>query len=35
VPGVDDAERILERAYRTLDSLLPKLGPEELATPRR
>src|SRR4051812_8912902 len=22
VPGVDDAERILERAYRTVDSLL-------------
>ncbi len=35
VPGVDDAERILERAYRTLDSLLPKHGPEDLATPRR
>jgi uncharacterized damage-inducible protein DinB len=26
---------ILERAYRTLDSLLPKLAPEDLATPRR
>jgi uncharacterized damage-inducible protein DinB len=25
----------LERAYLTLDSLLPKLGPEDLATPRR
>ena len=34
VPGVDDAERILERAYRILDSFLPKLGREELATPR-
>jgi hypothetical protein len=35
VPGVDDAERILERACRILDSFLPKLGREELATPRR
>jgi uncharacterized damage-inducible protein DinB len=30
----DDAARILERAYRTLDSLLPTLTPEALATPR-
>jgi uncharacterized damage-inducible protein DinB len=35
LPGVDDAERILEQAYRTLDSLLPKLGTEDLAIPRR
>lgn len=35
VPGVDDAERILEQAYRLLDALLSKLGPEDLATPRR
>ena len=35
VPGVDEAERILERAYLVLDSLLPKLGPKDLATPRR
>ena len=34
-PGVDDAERILDRAYRLLDSLLPKLGQEDLAAPRR
>jgi uncharacterized damage-inducible protein DinB len=32
---VDDAERILERAYATLDSLLPQLGKEDLAIPRR
>ncbi len=30
----DDAARILERAYRTLDTLLPTLTPEALATPR-
>jgi uncharacterized damage-inducible protein DinB len=30
----DDAARILERAYRTLDSLLPTLTPERLATPQ-
>ena len=35
LPGVDDAERILQRAYRILDSFLPELGREELATPRR
>jgi uncharacterized damage-inducible protein DinB len=29
----DDAARILERAYRTFDALLPKLTPEFLATP--
>src|SRR5262249_51786857 len=31
----DDAARILEGAYRTLDALVPKLTPEFLATPRR
>jgi uncharacterized damage-inducible protein DinB len=31
----DDAARILERAYRTLDGVLPTLTPELLATPRR
>jgi uncharacterized damage-inducible protein DinB len=30
----DDAARVLERAYRTLDGLLPTLTPEALATPR-
>jgi uncharacterized damage-inducible protein DinB len=30
----DDAARVLERAYRTLDGLLPTLTPELLATPR-
>jgi uncharacterized damage-inducible protein DinB len=30
----DDAARILERAYRTLDSLRPMLSGEMLATPR-
>src|SRR5262245_28843020 len=34
VPTADDAARILERAYRTLDALLPTLTPELLATPR-
>ena len=34
-PTVEDAERILERAYRVLGSLLPALGAEDLATPRR
>jgi uncharacterized damage-inducible protein DinB len=34
VQTVDDAARILERAYRTLDSLLPTLTQEFLATPR-
>jgi uncharacterized damage-inducible protein DinB len=34
VPTVDDAVRILERAYGTLDGVLPKLTPELLATPR-
>jgi uncharacterized damage-inducible protein DinB len=34
VATVDDAARILERAYRTLDAILPRLTPEILATPR-
>ena len=34
VQTIDDAARILERAYRTLDSILPALTPELLATPR-
>jgi uncharacterized damage-inducible protein DinB len=33
VPTPDDAGRLLERAYGTLDSLLPTLTPELLATP--
>ena len=34
VQTVDDAARVLERAYRTLDVVLPTLSPEKLATPR-
>jgi uncharacterized damage-inducible protein DinB len=34
VPTIDDAARILERAYKTFDSLLPTLSPERLNTPR-
>ena len=34
VPTPDDAARILERAYRTLDAVLPTLTPDRLATPR-
>src|SRR5262249_836372 len=34
VPTVDEAARILDRAYRTLDTIFPKLTPEFLATPR-
>ena len=30
---VDDAERLLERAYRRFDELLPRLTPDWLATP--
>src|SRR5262245_2569715 len=30
----DAAAGVLDRAYRTLDDLLPKLTPEQLATPR-
>src|SRR5436305_7462943 len=32
LPTVDDAARLLERAYRTVDSVLPTLTPEMLAT---
>jgi uncharacterized damage-inducible protein DinB len=34
VPTADDAARILDRAYRTLDAVLPTLTPERLAAPR-
>jgi uncharacterized damage-inducible protein DinB len=34
VQTIDDAARILERAYRTVDSVLPTLTPELLTTPR-
>jgi uncharacterized damage-inducible protein DinB len=34
VPTVEDAARILDRAYRTLDALLPTLTPDLLTTPR-
>jgi len=34
VATIDDATRVLERTYRILDSLLPTLTPELLATPR-
>jgi uncharacterized damage-inducible protein DinB len=33
LPALADAERLLERAYRRLDELLPALTPERLATP--
>jgi uncharacterized damage-inducible protein DinB len=33
LPAVADAERLLDRAYRRLDDLLPALTPERLATP--
>lgn len=33
LPTVIDAERHLDRAYATLDRLLPTLGPERLAAP--
>ncbi len=33
LPTVDDAERLLDRAYKILDELLPTLTPERLATP--
>jgi uncharacterized damage-inducible protein DinB len=35
VATVEDAARLLDRAYRTLDTLLPDLTPGRLATPRR
>jgi uncharacterized damage-inducible protein DinB len=34
VPTVEDAGRILDRAYRTLEAVLPTLTPEVLAAPR-
>jgi uncharacterized damage-inducible protein DinB len=34
VPTIDDAGRILDRAYRTLDAVLPTLTPGLFATPR-
>jgi DinB family len=34
VSTVDDAARILDRAYQTLNGLLPTFSPELLATPR-
>jgi uncharacterized damage-inducible protein DinB len=34
LPTVDDAERVLDRAYEILDELLPTLTPEQLTTPR-
>ena len=33
LPTVDDAERLLQRAYQRFDELLPTLTPERLATP--
>jgi uncharacterized damage-inducible protein DinB len=33
LPAVDDAERLLEKAYRMLDVLLPALTPDRLAQP--
>jgi uncharacterized damage-inducible protein DinB len=32
VPTIDDAERLLERAYRRFDELLPTFTPERLTT---
>ena len=34
LPTVEDAERRLDQAYRTLDGLWPDLTPEHLAAPR-
>lgn len=34
LPTVDDAERLLDRAYATFDLLLPALTPGRLATPQ-
>ena len=34
LPTVDDAERLLQQAYQIIDTLLPTLTPEWLATPR-
>jgi uncharacterized damage-inducible protein DinB len=34
LPTIDDAERLLDRAYEILNEVLPTLTPEKLATPR-
>jgi uncharacterized damage-inducible protein DinB len=34
LPTVDDAQRLLARAYQRLDALLPALTPERLAAPQ-
>jgi uncharacterized damage-inducible protein DinB len=34
LPTIDDARRLLARAYRLLDEILPAISPEQLATPR-
>lgn len=34
LPTVDDAAKLLDRAYATIDAALPGLTPEALATPR-
>src|SRR5262245_31956268 len=34
LPTIDDAERLLQRAYGRFDAILPTLTPEVLATPR-
>jgi uncharacterized damage-inducible protein DinB len=34
LPAVDDAERLLDRADRVFEGLVPRLTPEWLATPR-
>jgi uncharacterized damage-inducible protein DinB len=34
LPSVDDAERLLDRAYQIFTDVVPALTPEQLATPR-
>jgi uncharacterized damage-inducible protein DinB len=34
LPTVDDIERLLDRAYRTFEDVLPTLTPERLTTPQ-
>jgi len=34
LPTVDDAQRLLDRAYKIIDEVLPGLTPERLATPQ-
>lgn len=34
LPTVDDVQRLLDKAHRVVDALLPTLTPEQLATPR-